>query len=203
MQIDQNWYHVKSEGQKNPKISTLWVLLCCDLVTLFVIIKEISTYSHFLHLNLVNFISQINPNPKPAVTTPKWPTVTPKPKLKEVTNTPKNTRKTPPLCPCGRRAKRLYVQKHGPNHGRIFFTCTMKSINGKGCSFFQWDTSSDIGQSPAFRPPVKRSWICVNLVVYLPWWAFLQNIFIYVYSKQVLHKKVNTILFGHLYSCGT
>ena len=139
---------------------------------------------------------QINPNPKPPVTTPKWPTVTPKPKLKEVTNTPKNTRKTPPLCPCGRRAKRLYVQKHGPNHGRIFFTCTMKSINGKGCSFFQWDTSSDIGQSPAFRPPVKRSWICANLVVYLPWWAFLQNIFIYVYSKQVLHKKVNTILFA-------
>ncbi|KAK7491855.1 hypothetical protein BaRGS_00016874 [Batillaria attramentaria] len=55
---------------------------------------------------------------------------------------------TPPLCRCGRRAKRRMVQNPGPNMGRWFFSCgkgTQSPGSGdskkSGCSFFQWEPS--------------------------------------------------------------
>ena len=99
--------------------------------------------------------SQVKINSKSIVTTPKI-TKTPKAGLKEITNTSKNFRRTPPLCKCGRRSKYLYVSKPGPNHGRTFYRCTLKS-SGTACDFFQWEQNTDLGQSPAFKPPLKRT----------------------------------------------
>ena len=54
-------------------------------------------------------------------------------------------RKTPPLCSCGRRSKRLVASKPGPNQGRSFFACSMgKSESNRrisGCGFFKWEDS--------------------------------------------------------------
>lgn len=49
---------------------------------------------------------------------------------------------TPPLCGCGRRAKRLTVSKAGPNQGKVFYSCTKGKINAdnrKGCGYFKWE----------------------------------------------------------------
>ncbi|XP_059835085.1 ERI1 exoribonuclease 2 isoform X1 [Hypanus sabinus] len=49
---------------------------------------------------------------------------------------------TPPLCGCGRRAKRLTVSKAGPNHGKAFYSCAMgkrNPDNSKGCGYFKWE----------------------------------------------------------------
>ena len=64
-------------------------------------------------------------------------------------------KKTPPMCRCGRRAKRLLVQNPGPNQGRFFFTCPLgkRDSNGmkkSGCSFFKWE-SEDLGTTPILR----------------------------------------------------
>jgi len=46
---------------------------------------------------------------------------------------------TPPLCVCGRRARRRQVTRTGPNTGRIFWSCPLKGGNTRaGCSFFVW-----------------------------------------------------------------
>ena len=47
---------------------------------------------------------------------------------------------TPPLCKCGRRAKRQTVSSPGPNDGRHFFACPLgKNCSSKrGCGFFVW-----------------------------------------------------------------
>lgn len=46
---------------------------------------------------------------------------------------------TPPLCVCGRRARRRQVAKVGPNTGRIFWSCPLRGGNTRaGCSFFVW-----------------------------------------------------------------
>ena len=52
-------------------------------------------------------------------------------------------RPTPPLCKCGRRAKRQTVTTPGPNDGRHFFACPLgKACNSKGgCGFFKWADS--------------------------------------------------------------
>ena len=56
--------------------------------------------------------------------------------------------KTPPLCQCGRRCKRNYVQSPGANVGRSFFCCPLgrrSSGNRKsptGCGFFQWEQAA-------------------------------------------------------------
>ncbi|PVD38258.1 hypothetical protein C0Q70_00869 [Pomacea canaliculata] len=53
---------------------------------------------------------------------------------------------TPPLCHCGRRAKRRVVQNPGPNVGRWFFSCgkgTPSNCKKPGCSFFQWKPSEN------------------------------------------------------------
>ncbi|NWU84492.1 ERI2 exoribonuclease, partial [Onychorhynchus coronatus] len=48
---------------------------------------------------------------------------------------------TPPLCNCGRRAKKLWVSNAGPNHGKAFFCCPVgkQDSNRKGCGYFRWE----------------------------------------------------------------
>ncbi|NWZ18587.1 ERI2 exoribonuclease, partial [Asarcornis scutulata] len=55
----------------------------------------------------------------------------------------KNEKPTPPLCNCGRRAKRLYVSNAGPNHGKAFFCCPVgkHDSNKKGCGYFKWENA--------------------------------------------------------------
>ncbi|KAL8590139.1 hypothetical protein ACOMHN_010334 [Nucella lapillus] len=68
---------------------------------------------------------------------------------------------TPPLCRCGRRAKRRLVQSPGPNQGRWFFSClkgtastaTAKSI---GCGFFQWEHSFSMPSARPVTTPASR-----------------------------------------------
>ncbi|NWX40097.1 ERI2 exoribonuclease, partial [Steatornis caripensis] len=53
----------------------------------------------------------------------------------------KNGKPTPPLCNCGRRAKKVYVSNAGPNHGKAFFCCPVGKHEGskKGCGYFKWE----------------------------------------------------------------
>ncbi|NXK07459.1 ERI2 exoribonuclease, partial [Herpetotheres cachinnans] len=53
----------------------------------------------------------------------------------------KNGKLTPPLCNCGRRAKKLYVSNAGPNHDKAFFCCPVGKHEGskKGCGYFKWE----------------------------------------------------------------
>ncbi|NXM78675.1 ERI2 exoribonuclease, partial [Serilophus lunatus] len=50
---------------------------------------------------------------------------------------------TPPLCNCGRRAKKLCVSNAGPNHGKAFFCCPVGKQEGnrKGCGYFKWENA--------------------------------------------------------------
>ncbi|XP_069839900.1 ERI1 exoribonuclease 2 isoform X2 [Dendropsophus ebraccatus] len=51
-------------------------------------------------------------------------------------------RVTAPMCQCGRRAKKLTVSNLGPNHGRVFYSCSVRKRNGesgKGCNYFKWE----------------------------------------------------------------
>lgn len=52
-------------------------------------------------------------------------------------------RMTPPLCRCGRRARRLNVSNGGPNQGKAFYSCPVRKCerNTKGCSYFRWEDS--------------------------------------------------------------
>ncbi|NXS95784.1 ERI2 exoribonuclease, partial [Jacana jacana] len=53
----------------------------------------------------------------------------------------KKGKPTPPLCNCGRRAKKLFVSNAGPNHGKAFFCCPVGKHEGskKGCGYFKWE----------------------------------------------------------------
>ncbi|NWR63446.1 ERI2 exoribonuclease, partial [Bucorvus abyssinicus] len=53
----------------------------------------------------------------------------------------KSGKPTPPLCNCGRRAKKLHVSNAGPNHGKAFFCCPVGKPEGskKGCGYFKWE----------------------------------------------------------------
>ncbi|XP_053897668.1 ERI1 exoribonuclease 2 isoform X1 [Malaclemys terrapin pileata] len=53
----------------------------------------------------------------------------------------KSDKLTPPLCNCGRRAKRLNVSSAGPNHGKVFYSCPVGKHEGKkrGCGYFKWE----------------------------------------------------------------
>ncbi|XP_009868413.1 PREDICTED: ERI1 exoribonuclease 2, partial [Apaloderma vittatum] len=61
--------------------------------------------------------------------------------LNESVRAVKNGKPTPPLCNCGRRAKKLYVSNAGPNHGKGFFCCPVGKHEGskKGCGYFKWE----------------------------------------------------------------
>ncbi|XP_077979487.1 ERI1 exoribonuclease 2-like [Glandiceps talaboti] len=53
-------------------------------------------------------------------------------------------RVTPPLCQCGRRAKKRTVMNPGPNQGRGFFSCPTGrgGSHAKSCGFFRWEIPS-------------------------------------------------------------
>ncbi|XP_025062786.1 ERI1 exoribonuclease 2 isoform X1 [Alligator sinensis] len=53
----------------------------------------------------------------------------------------KSEKLTPPLCNCGRRARRLNVSNNGPNHGKTFYSCPVGKHEGKkrGCGYFKWE----------------------------------------------------------------
>ncbi|NXE73184.1 ERI2 exoribonuclease, partial [Cochlearius cochlearius] len=61
--------------------------------------------------------------------------------LNQAVRAVKNGKPTPPLCNCGRRAKKLYVSNAGPNHGKAFFCCPVGKHEGnkKGCGYFKWE----------------------------------------------------------------
>ncbi|XP_077575144.1 ERI1 exoribonuclease 2 isoform X2 [Stigmatopora nigra] len=88
-----------------------------------------------------------------------------------------NGKVTPPLCHCGRRAKRLQVSNGGPNHGKGFYCCAgRRSCDGsgvgahhsKGCDFFKWESglktrwslsSTNIGATRSGqRSNMRKSW---------------------------------------------
>ncbi|XP_063170827.1 ERI1 exoribonuclease 2 [Candoia aspera] len=52
-------------------------------------------------------------------------------------------RMIPPLCQCGRRARKLNVSNGGPNQGKAFYSCPVRKREGtrKGCNYFRWEHS--------------------------------------------------------------
>ena len=56
---------------------------------------------------------------------------------------------TPPLCSCGKRAKRRLVTNPGPNEGKPFYVCPQG--RGSDCGYFRWECSSPCGTSPQGR----------------------------------------------------
>ena len=61
--------------------------------------------------------------------------------------TRRSTRRTSPLCKCGRRTKYCTVQSPGPNEGRSFYACPKGKQSG--CKYFTWeDKAADNGASP-------------------------------------------------------
>ncbi|XP_072838648.2 ERI1 exoribonuclease 2 isoform X1 [Pogona vitticeps] len=63
--------------------------------------------------------------------------------LNQSLRTTETGRVTPPLCKCGRRARRLSVSNGGPNHGKIFYSCPVGKQEGskKSCGYFKWEHS--------------------------------------------------------------
>lgn len=63
--------------------------------------------------------------------------------LNQSLRTTETGRVTPPLCKCGRRARRLCVSNGGPNHGKVFYTCPVGKQEGskKSCGYFKWEHS--------------------------------------------------------------
>ncbi|NXX26313.1 ERI2 exoribonuclease, partial [Nicator chloris] len=61
--------------------------------------------------------------------------------LNESVRAVRHGKSTPPLCNCGRRAKKLSVSNAGPNHGRAFFCCPVGKQGGnkKSCGYFKWE----------------------------------------------------------------
>ncbi|XP_054126788.1 ERI1 exoribonuclease 2 [Melozone crissalis] len=61
--------------------------------------------------------------------------------LNEPVRAVRNGKSTPPLCNCGRRAKKLSVSNAGPNHGRAFYCCPVGKQGGnkKSCGYFKWE----------------------------------------------------------------
>ncbi|KAG8145616.1 hypothetical protein E2320_012124 [Naja naja] len=63
--------------------------------------------------------------------------------IKPTFRLPGTRRITPPLCQCGRRARRLNVSNGGPNQGKAFYSCPVRKCerNPKGCNYFRWEDS--------------------------------------------------------------
>ena len=51
---------------------------------------------------------------------------------------------TPPLCDCGKRARRKTTANSGPNDGKHFYVCPSgkASSSTHGCGFFRWEQSN-------------------------------------------------------------
>ena len=54
---------------------------------------------------------------------------------------------TPPLCTCGKRAKRKLVTSPGPNQGKPFFSCPRGRESG--CQYFRWESAPSPGSTSA------------------------------------------------------
>ena len=55
---------------------------------------------------------------------------------------PKGGKVTPPLCRCGKRAKRKTVTTPGPNEGVPFYVCPNRRMSGfkrQSCGYFRWE----------------------------------------------------------------
>lgn len=91
--------------------------------------EETSSFDHSLPLRSTNL-----PEVSPAVLNS---TVN----LNDSVRAVRNGKSTPPLCNCGRRAKKLSVSNAGPNHGRAFFCCPVGKQGGnkKSCGYFKWE----------------------------------------------------------------
>ncbi|NWY45309.1 ERI2 exoribonuclease, partial [Sylvia atricapilla] len=91
--------------------------------------EQTSSFDHCLPLRSTNL-----PKVSPAVLNS---TVN----LNESVRAARNGKSTPPLCNCGRRAKKLSVSNAGPNHGRAFFCCPVGKQGGnkKSCGYFKWE----------------------------------------------------------------
>lgn len=57
---------------------------------------------------------------------------------------------TPPLCNCGKRAKRKLVTSPGPNEGKPFYVCPRG--RGSDCGYFRWECASPYGSSHEGSP---------------------------------------------------
>ncbi|XP_051661718.1 ERI1 exoribonuclease 2 isoform X2 [Manacus candei] len=91
--------------------------------------EKTSSFDHSLPLRSSNL-----PRVSPAVLNS---TVNLNPRVRAV----RSGKPTPPLCNCGRRAKKLCVSNAGPNHGKAFFCCPVGKQNSdrKGCGYFKWE----------------------------------------------------------------
>ena len=77
-------------------------------------------------------------------------------KVKKTTPTPSSSSReplmtlnggkvTPPLCNCGKRAKRKLVTSPGPNEGKPFYVCPR--ARSSDCGYFRWECSSPYSTS--------------------------------------------------------
>ncbi|XP_075686350.1 ERI1 exoribonuclease 2 [Rhinoderma darwinii] len=72
---------------------------------------------------------------------------------------------TSPMCHCGRRTKKLTVSNLGPNHGRVFYSCSVRKRddeNGKGCNYFKWEDTLLKENSANTSAFLSVSGICAN-----------------------------------------
>ncbi|XP_040296998.1 ERI1 exoribonuclease 2 isoform X1 [Bufo bufo] len=72
---------------------------------------------------------------------------------------------TAPMCHCGRRAKKLTVSNLGPNHGRVFYSCSVRKRNddsGKGCNYFKWEDTLLKEKSADMSAFLSTSEICTS-----------------------------------------
>lgn len=63
---------------------------------------------------------------------------------------PSGGKVTPPLCGCGRRAKRKFVSNPGPNEGMPFYVCpnSRGSDRKLGCNYFKWEKCDSNSAEP-------------------------------------------------------
>ncbi|NXP24631.1 ERI2 exoribonuclease, partial [Scytalopus superciliaris] len=99
--------------------------------------EKTSSFDHSLPLRISNL-----PKVSPAILNS---TVN----LNQSTRVVRNGKPTPPLCNCGRRAKKLWVSNAGPNHGKAFFCCPVgkQDSKRKGCGYFKWEYALLKGKS--------------------------------------------------------
>ena len=79
----------------------------------------------------------------------KMHNVTPLTSSREPLMTLNGGKVTPPLCNCGKRAKRKLVTNPGPNEGKPFYVCPQG--RGSNCGYFRWECSSPCSTSPQSR----------------------------------------------------
>jgi len=74
---------------------------------------------------------------------------------------------TPPMCSCGCRAKRKFVQSPGQNMGRPFYCCGSSTrTSRKGCNFFRWENSlsvTPVAHSSEVTPLTTKQFLPVQM----------------------------------------